>query len=191
MKTGNILIWVALVRFAAHADTLLSVDWKNPVGVAAHGTYSGVEPLAAAANPVFGAANVWNDAMLGYLSPETNPSFSNLLDSHGTTTNVGVQFTGQVDTYTGTDGSCPNTLFCDFIYLNGGVLDWTITGLTPNSVNYLYFYNYGSPNQSYRVFNMAMDTDGNGSLDGNYTVNAVTGVYVASILASPATAFTV
>jgi hypothetical protein len=170
---------------AAHADLLVSVDWKNGTGISAHGLYSGVEPLAAAANPVFGAANDWNDPLLGYLSPETNPSFSNLLDSQGNVTSVGFQFTGVVDTYTGTDGSCPNTLMCDFIYLNGGALDWTITGLTPNSVNYMYFYNYGSAAQSYRVFNMALDTDGNGSLDGNFTVDAVNGVYAAPILASP------
>ena len=186
MKKGNLLIWLVLAPMAAHADVLVSVDWKNLVGLTLYGPYSGVEPLAAAANPVFGLANAWNDPLLAHdPSTETNPSFSNLIDSQGNTTSVGFQFTGVVDTYTGTDGSCPNTLMCDFIFINGGVLDWTITGLLPNSVNYFYFYNYGSPYQSYRAFNMAIDTDGNGSLDGNIFVDAVNGGYAAGIVASP------
>ena len=185
MRRGNLLVWLVLAPVAAHADSLVSVDWKNSAGLSAFGSYSGVEPLAAAANPGFGTANFWNDALLGYLSPETNPSFSNLEDSQGNATNVGFQFTGVVDTYTGTDGTCPNTLMCDFIYLNGGVLDWAITGLLPNSVNYLYFYNYGSAAQSGRAFNMALDTDGNGSLDGVFFVDAAAGGYAANIVASP------
>src|SRR6202011_2569440 len=65
------------------------------------GSYSGVEPLAQSANSAaFGSANYWNPLTLGYLSPETNPSFSFLKDSGGNLTTVGLQFTGSVDSYT-------------------------------------------------------------------------------------------
>jgi hypothetical protein len=56
------------------------------------GSYSGVEPLAQSANSAaFGSANYWNPLTLGYLSPETNPSFSFLKDSGGNLTTVGLQ----------------------------------------------------------------------------------------------------
>ncbi len=181
MKT--LLLVAMLAGASARAGTLVSVDWKNPDGISRYGSYSGVEPLAAAANPAFGAASVWNDALLGFLSPVTNPSFSGLVDNSGNTTGIGIQLTGSVDTYTGHDGSCPNSLFCDFIYLNSGSVGWRISGLIPRSTVSLYFYNYGSPDQPYRAFNMAVDADASGSLDANYTVAAVAGGYASGILA--------
>jgi PEP-CTERM motif len=148
------------------------------------GSYSGVEPLAAAANPAaFGAASFWNPLTLGFLSPTLSPSYSNLQDSGGNPTTVGLQFSGLVDSYT--CGACAFGVFGDFIYLNGGVLDWQLTGLVPDSVANLYFYGFGTGGQSYRTFNMALDTTGGGTLNGTYTVDSVTGAYAANITVSP------
>ena len=148
------------------------------------GSYSGVEPLAQSANlTAFGDANYWNPLTLGFLSPETNPSFSNLLNNSGNPTSVGLQFTGSVDSYTA--GATDHGIFGDFIYLNGGTLDWELTGLTPGEQTDLYFYGFGNTGQSYRTFNMALDTNGDGTLDGNYTVDSYTGAYAANILVSP------
>jgi len=169
---------------SAPPNSLVSAGFNNSNQP---GSYSGVEPLAQSANSAaFGSANYWNPLTLGYLSPETNPSFSFLKDSGGNLTTVGLQFTGSVDSYTA-GGSNDHGIFGDFIYLNGGSLPWKLTGLVPNTVAYLYFYGYGSNfnSQSYRTFNMALDTTGGGSLNGNFTVDYYTGVYAGSVQVSP------
>jgi len=174
-------LWMTASTQHGFADDLVSAGFTNSNYP---GSYSGVEPLAQSADPdAFGAANYWNPLTLGFLSPETSPSFSNLLDSSGNPTPVGLQFTGSVDSYT--TGPNDHGIFGDFIYLNGGTLDWEITGLTPNSTADLYLYGFGNTGQSYRTFNMALDTDGDGTLDGNYTVDSYTGVYAGDILVSP------
>ena len=70
------------------ADRLVSVGFTNSNYP---GSYSGVEPLAQGADPAaFGAASFWNPLTLGYLSPTSSPSFSNLKDSAGNPTSVGL-----------------------------------------------------------------------------------------------------
>jgi hypothetical protein len=163
------------------ADILVSAGFNNSNYP---GSYSGVEPLADSANPVaFGTANVWNALTLPYLdTPATNPLFSNLEDDSGNPTSIGLQFTGLVDSFT--CGACADGIFGDFIYLNSGVLDWQLTGLVPGGIADLYFYGFGTSGQSYRTFNMALDTTGGGSLNGTYTVDSVTGVYAGNIQVS-------
>ncbi len=167
-----------LAVLPARGDSLISADFDNAHVLSA--TYAGVEPLAKLANPVFGAANIWNSVQFGYLSPINDPSFSGLKDSNGNTTSVGLSFTGPVDSYTGTDN--PNDLFREFIYLNSGSTPWKITGLIPGDHASVYFYDYGDAGQPGRAFTMLMDEDGNGSLEASVTVDAATGGYVPGVV---------
>src|ERR1039457_695320 len=139
------------------AGTLVSAGFINSCY---NGSYSGVEPLANAANPAaFGAANHWDPLTLGCLSPLSSPSFSNLADSTGNPTSIGLQFTGSVDSSHCGPPACAHGIFSDFIYINGGVLDWQLTGLAPGVTAYLYFYGYGDEGQNSRTFGMDVDTN--------------------------------
>jgi hypothetical protein len=189
----RLAVWVALATvllaagaprgfahtaIVANAGTLVSAGFTDTCSSA---PYSGVEPLAQSANPIaFGAANDWNALGLGACGApgQSSPSFSNLVDNNGNPTPVGLQFTGTVTSWN-CGALCTNGIFTDFIYLNGGILDWTLTGLAPDSVAYMYFYGFGA-DQSYREFNMAVG----GSPNGTYTVDYNTGVYVPNIQVS-------
>src|SRR3974390_1912579 len=72
---------------------LYSVAFKtnNPSGNSP--AVSGNEAAATAANPAFGAANVWNNLFSPY-ALQANPSWSNLVSSTGTASNVGFSITG-------------------------------------------------------------------------------------------------
>jgi hypothetical protein len=83
-------------------------------------------------------------------------------------------------------GGCAHSINGAFIYIDGGVLDWTLTGLTPGAKAYLYFYGYGATGQDYRTFHMALDTNGDSTLDTTNTVLSYTGVYGGEVLTSPA-----
>ncbi|MBC7782515.1 MAG: PEP-CTERM sorting domain-containing protein [Burkholderiales bacterium] len=162
---------------------LVSVDFENSNAQSV--TYSGVEPLAASFYGAFGGANVWNSALLGHLSPQTNPSFPALKYSTGLTSPMGISFTGAVDSYASQDNSAPNVLFKEFIYLNSGTLDWQLTGVPTDNITAMYFYNFGDGSQSYREFDMKIDRDGDGTLETTATVDDVNGVGVFAIQPDP------
>ena len=157
-------------------SVLVSGDFKNVSGTP---VFSGNAPDATTYNSVFGGASVWNDLYLGDgANPSytaTAPSFSTLLGSAGEPTPVGLRFSENVHSYTGDTQT--NNLFKDFIYLSDGSLDWTITGMAPGAGALLYFFNYGA--ESYRTFNMWLDTNGDGTLDGSVEVNYLSGGGIA------------
>jgi hypothetical protein len=100
------LLLLVIVLFAgsqsAIAETpasslLVSVAFKtnNPFGNSP--PMSGSEPAAAIANPLFEAANVWNNLHVEWAPPlTTNPIWNNLVDSTGQTTGVSLSITGTV-----------------------------------------------------------------------------------------------
>jgi hypothetical protein len=151
---------------------VVSADFQTGGGL----LFNGVESLAAAANPAFDAANIWNGLGVPYLSPATLPLYPNLQDSQGNATNVGFQFMDPVDGYCCGSPSLNVDLFGDFVYLNGGALNWRITGLLPNTTAHLYVYDtYNGPDSGLRGF--TMDVQGT-----NYLVDGNTGAYVSNIL---------
>ena len=181
-----VLVTLGLTGAAQHgcAYMLVSSGFWNDSSHA----YSGVESLAQSANPAaFGAANYWNPLTMPWTPTLTNnPSYSNLLDYNGNPTPVGLQFTGSVSSYYSPGGGGGHAVFGSWIYLNGGTLDWEITGLTPNGLANMYFYGYGdNTGQSYRTFTMALDMTGGGTLNASYTVDYLNGVYVPNIQISP------
>jgi len=130
------------------SSLLISVNFKtnNPFGNSP--PMSGSDPAATIANPAFGAANVWNNLFSPWAPPlTTNPSWSNLVDSTGTTTNAGLSITGTVfplDLYPFIPN--PDPLRSAFIAWNswtsggGGAgagestsILWKLTGLPPSS----------------------------------------------------------
>ena len=127
-------------------STLISVAFKtdNPSGNSP--IVSGPEPAATDANPLFGAANVWNNLATTF-SLNTNPSWSNLVDSTGAPTGVNLSLTGTVG---GVD-FWPWESYFDPLrsanifwnsWTNGGgafgpgesqSIAWTLTGLPPST----------------------------------------------------------
>jgi len=154
---------------AAASSLLISVTWKtnNPSGNSP--LISGVESAAVAANPGFGAANVWNNLQNPWAPPLTkNPSWKNLQDSTGKTTNVTLSLTGTiqpVDLWPWIPN--PDPLRSAFIAWNswtqggggGGAgetasLAWKLTGLPPNATFDLCIY--GTVADAERGFNMTV-----------------------------------
>lgn len=153
----------------AHAASLLlGVDFgtTNTLGGPPSPTFSGSESAATAANPVFGAANVWNgvDVPEYDQTPLTNPTFSNLVDNSGASTSVGLSFTGAVKGYSGAGNGSGDALRKDYIFLNSTneettSLAFAITGLTPGA-SYAFF-GYGG-NEDNGDFDLELDTTGTG-----------------------------
>ncbi len=131
----------------ARADFVIRVQMMpNSPWVFAPTAYSGVEPDAVAADSLFGSdgSNAWNHLAIGH-SAVTNPSWSNLVDSAGNTTNVGISFTGTIggaynDGSSAGSGALENEYFSIF---NRTQVDYAISGLAPNTTVALYLY---SPN---------------------------------------------
>jgi hypothetical protein len=132
---------------------LISVDFQSSVPEVGTNppyvpfvTMNGIEARAAAADPVFNAANVWNVAGLTshYFvtgSNDVNPSWSNLVSSTGGATPVAFSIAGDV---IGTDvvGLGESALNSDGLFFDGtGAFDplssneitWQISGLAPGT----------------------------------------------------------
>jgi PEP-CTERM motif len=141
---------VALATFSAQADVIrVDLQPNAPFAGRAPVNFTGVESSAAAANPIFGAngSNTWN-----YLSippagsgSTVNPSFSNLVDSTGVPTSVGITFTGSVRAANDTpiDTNDSNGLENDYFFIFTNTVDYTISGLPASTLIAFYIY---SPN---------------------------------------------
>jgi hypothetical protein len=190
MKTTSVLSFIASITIlsigqARSAGTVISVDFNSsPVS-----TFSGIESMAAAANPAFNEASTWNPLPLTY-SPDgtgadVDPSFSDLVDSTGASTTVGLEFTGTVPSYYNAYG---NQIWSDFIWLNADVggnhdtIDWILTGLPANTLVDIYFYNVHT--HDYRSFDMHYDGDGDGTLESVTVVDWQNDGYVPGIQTS-------
>lgn len=152
---------------ALWADTLISVEFRAVASGFASPTFSGVEPAAAAADPLFAAANVWNTLDFPFeVGTVTNPSFSNLVNSTGATTSVGFSITGTilpVNLYPFLSPP-PDVLRSDFIAFNSNAdedlgestsITWQITGLVPGGEYDMAIYG-GRADQA-RSFDMTIE----------------------------------
>ena len=128
---------------------------------------SGPESAATAANPLFGAANVWNNLELTDMGFEllSDPSVSNLLDSTGGNSGIGFSITGNVGAAVDYDYiPNPDPLRSEYITFNGngtGEIDgtsdsimWSLTGLVPGATYDMCLY--GSRTNYDRNFNMTI-----------------------------------
>jgi hypothetical protein len=148
------------------ADSLISVAFKAPNSFGQSPNISGPESAATSANPLFGAANVWNNLDFTFGGLTTNPAFTNLDASTGAATGVNFSITGTVlpvDLFPFIP--TPDPLRSTFIAWNsnaGGSLagestsiSWTLTGLAPNSTFDLFIY--GSRADQNRSFDMTIE----------------------------------
>lgn len=134
-------------------STLISVVFTsvNDYGSGGPGNISGPENTATAENPLFGAANVWNNLSSTFGDLTTNPTWSDLVDSNGNSTGVNLSITGTVQAvnvypynpsfYAG------NPLRSYYLAWNsngpGGESDsisWVLSGLAPNATYDLCAY---------------------------------------------------
>jgi hypothetical protein len=154
----------------AHAGMLISADF-GPQITDAH-DFSGVEPNAASANVAFSGANVWNTLRVADFNqaPTTNPIFSALKDSLGVVTGVNFKITGSINGFDFISfyGANPaDTLRHDMFFFNSrsttANIDWEISGLVANTE--YRFYAYGTRGDQSRLFDMLVDTDGDGLLN--------------------------
>ena len=152
LLNGGLLI-VLGSGMAARAD-VIRVDFQPNSAFSGRApvNFNGVEAQAAAANPVFGSngSNTWNYLSLApYPTTTSNPSFSNLVNSAGAATTVGISFTGALSAAddspidnVGSDGVENDYFFIDAGSASATAL-YTITGLPANTQVALYLY---SPN---------------------------------------------
>jgi hypothetical protein len=132
---------------AANADLLVSVDFNSPNPFTASPTFSGVESAAAAADSVFGAANVWNGLNVTF-GVDTNPSWNGLVNSSGAATSVNFSVTGSVGGASLYDPvTNPDALRADFLGFNTATfpglstsISWQITGLAANTAYDMCMY---------------------------------------------------
>jgi hypothetical protein len=154
---------------SARADELISLAFNSPNSVGpGPAPISGPESTATSANPLFGAANDWNNVNITFGVLTTNPSWSNLVDSTGASTGVNFSITGTVlgvNLFPYFPGQDP--LRSEFIAWNsnssgGGAagagestsIDWTLTGLAPNATFDMCVY--GSISGTSRSFDMSI-----------------------------------
>lgn len=165
------LVWGAVaIAPSLYAGTIVSVDFNapNPFGIASP-TFSGVEPAAAALDPLFAAANVWNGLNVPFLitGADVNPSWSGLVDSTGTATGIGFSIQGNVIgwSFYGTNPSYSDALRNDYLAFNSDdgtgrglskIISWALTGLVPNARYDMCFY--GARANFQRGFNMVIGT---------------------------------
>jgi hypothetical protein len=130
--------------------------------------FSGVESQAAAANPVFASSNVWNYPSVDPTVAEatTNASFSNLVNSAGATTSVGISFTGTFSSAIGTpiDNSGSDGLENDYFELDGNnqlssTIAYSISGLPANMLISVFLYspNFGASHGTDRGYNLTLN----------------------------------
>jgi hypothetical protein len=166
----------------AAAQSLISVDFgegQRPL------LFEGIEPQAAALDPLFAAADVWNELIgsVNFGAATTDPSFGPLVDSTGTTTAVSFAITGTISSFNSVtffgrpnpDGSL--SMRGDYIYFNdppasNPSIDWRISGLTPGAVYRMVLY--GANTNLNRVFTMLVDTDGDGDLTDEVAFEVIT-----------------
>jgi PEP-CTERM motif len=167
---------------------LISVDFGSGYAGAVQPLFSGVESSAAALDPAFGSANVWNDLTTGDAGVISDPSYSSLLDSTGAITDVGFSITGTLDSYNGVS-STASSLTRDYLFWNASpsqsaTLSWTISGLTPAASYALVFY--GANTDVDR--SMDMTIDGYGAVGAVVTSNGSQPdpLYVQTVVASAA-----
>ena len=149
---------------------LVSVAFKpagNPFGSSP--PESGSEPAATAADPLFGAANVWNNLPSVYGDGlDVNPTWNNLVDSTGSSTGVSFSITGTmlpVELFPFLTN--PDPLRSAFLawnsWTNGGggagpgestTISWTLTGLPRASTFDICVY--GSVADMNRSFDMTI-----------------------------------
>ena len=140
-------VLLLLVPSSLKADsTLISVVFTsvNEYGSGGPGDISGPESTATAQNPLFGAANVWNNLSSAFGVLTTNPSWTNLVDSNGNATGVELSIVGTVqpvNVYPYNPGFyAGNPLRSYYLAWNsngpGGESDsitWALSGLAPNA----------------------------------------------------------
>jgi len=162
-----LLLTVVLATVHPSRAQLYSVAFKtdNPYGNT--GPMSGNEAAATAANPAFGAANVWNNLFAPY-ALSTNLSWSHLADSTGAASNVGLSLTGTVAAVDFTPWEpAPDPVRTAFLFWNSwqdGLgafgagestnITWKLTGLQPNATYAMFFY--GSLPDVNRYFNVTI-----------------------------------
>ena len=146
--------------------------------------FAGVEASAAAANPLFAAASVWNYAEtdVAYTYFTYSGSYPSLVDSTGAATSVGLSMAGSGGYYGfNTKWVSGDYLRNDYLLLytaNGTTtLSWDLSGLSPDTPYAFYFYNSKADISGtiyYTPFDMLVDTDGDGDL-GDETAYYVNG----------------
>lgn len=162
-----LLLMVVFATAYPSQAQLYSVAFKtnNPYGNT--GPMSGNEAAATAANPAFGAANVWNNLFSPY-ALDTNLSWSNLVDSTGAPSSVGLSITGSVGAGDFTPWEpAPDPVRTAFLFWNSwqdGLgafgagestnITWMLTGLRPNATYAMFFYG-GLPDMN-RYFNVTI-----------------------------------
>ena len=113
---------------------LISADFGYGFAGGSQPLFSGVEPKAAALDPAFGAADVWNDLTTGDAGLVTDPSWSSLLDATGAVTGVTLAITGTLDSYNGVSPTASSLTRESTVNASLGVsttLSWSLSGLTP------------------------------------------------------------
>jgi len=144
------VVCLLLGAVGGRADVIrVQMEPNAPFSGRAPISFTGVESAAAAADPVFGSdgSNTWNYLTIGPCCATfaTNPSFSNLVDSAGNTTGVGVAFTGTFTSANDTpvDTNNSNALDNEYFLITNQTVDYSITGLPASTQVALYLY---SPN---------------------------------------------
>ncbi len=171
----SVVAAICLPLATAQAE-LISADFQaNPKGGGADPvTMSGVEANAAAADPLFASANVWNALEVPYTPNTVNKSWSSLVNSSGAATGVGLSITGTFDAWNSSHGQ--DVLTGDYIQQKPAItpanhsetIYWSLSGLTPNTQHKLYFYGVYfiySGNEYWLKFSLKLDENGDGVLD--------------------------
>jgi PEP-CTERM motif len=167
LVTICLLLTVVLTATHPSQAQLYSVAFKtnNPAGNT--GPVSGSEAAATAANPAFGAANVWNN-LFAPAALDTNLTWSNLVDSAGAASSVGLSITGTVGPTDFTPWEpAPDPIRTAFLFWNSwqdGLgaygagestnITWKLTGLQPNATYAMFFY--GALPDMNRYFNVTI-----------------------------------
>lgn len=166
-----LLVWGAVaIAPSLYAGTLVSVDFNAPNPYFASPTFSGVEPAAAALDPLFAAANVWNGLNVPFLltGADINPSWGGLVDSSGAATGIGFSIEGNVLGWSsyGASPSYSDALRNDYFAFNSRAdnpgrdlsttIFWALTGLVPNARYDMCFY--GARADTQRGFDMTVGT---------------------------------
>ncbi|HZD30174.1 MAG TPA: PEP-CTERM sorting domain-containing protein [Candidatus Angelobacter sp.] len=156
VRSSTAICFLVMLAFATTqfvSAQVYSVAFKtnNPAGNT--GPVSGPEAAATAANSAFGGANVWNNVFSPY-ALETNPSWSNLLDSTGASSSVSLSITGTVGAVDFAPWEpAPDPIRTAFLFWNSWQngqgafgagestnIAWQLTGLQPNATYAMFFY---------------------------------------------------